>query len=175
MISADRQIKGAVVAETELDAFADVLDGPVYVVTVAAAGERSGCLVGFASQCSIGPPRFVVWLSRLNHTFRVARGASHLAVHVLDRGQRSLAELFGGETGDEVDKFERVDWRPSADGSPLLTGARAWFVGRIEARVDGGDHVGFVLAPTETSPAVRTAPALLRYDDVKEIDAGHPV
>jgi hypothetical protein len=23
-----------------------------------------------------------------------------------------LAELFGGETGDEVDKFDRCEWRP---------------------------------------------------------------
>ncbi|MFE2875313.1 flavin reductase family protein [Streptomyces roseus] len=161
-------------AETELDAFADVLDGPVYVVTVSASGERSGCLVGFASQCSIRPPRFVVWLSKLNHTYRVARAASHLAVHALDHGEGPLAELFGGETGDRVDKFARADWRPSADGSPLLAGARAWFVGRIETRVDAGDHVGFVLAPTEVCPPVRPAPALLRYRDVKEIDPGHP-
>ncbi|MFG2989252.1 flavin reductase family protein [Streptomyces sp. NPDC048257] len=161
-------------ADTELDPFAEALNGPVYVVTVAAEGERSGCLVGFASQCSIRPPRFMVWLSVQNHTFRVARGASHLAVHVLDRGQRSLAELFGGETGDEVDKLAQVDWRPSADGSPVLTGAAAWFVGRIESRIDGGDHVGFLLAPTEVGPPVRTAPTLLRYRDVKEIDPGHP-
>ncbi|MFI8277542.1 flavin reductase family protein [Streptomyces sp. NPDC085929] len=160
--------------ETKLDAFAEVLDGPVYVVTVAAGGKRSGCVVGFASQCSIRPPRFMVWLSTLNHTFRVARGASHLAVHVLDQDQRLLAELFGGETGDQVDKFAQVDWWPSAAGIPLLAGACAWFVGRIETRIDGGDHVGFLLTPTEVSPPVRTAPALLRYSDVKEIDPGHP-
>ncbi|MFJ3841272.1 flavin reductase family protein [Streptomyces sp. NPDC054904] len=161
-------------AETDLDAFAVVLDGPVYVVTAAAGGERSGCLVGFASQCSIRPPRFMVWLSTLNHTFRVARGASHLAVHVLDHDQRALAELFGGETGDRVDKFARVDWRPSADGSPLLADACGWFIGRIESRLDGGDHVGFLLSPTEVSPPTPPAPALLRYGDVRDIDPGHP-
>ncbi|MFE2251449.1 flavin reductase, partial [Streptomyces lavendulae] len=50
---------------TELDPFTDYLDGPVYVVAVAVAvgAERAGCLVGFASQCSIDPPRFIVWLS----------------------------------------------------------------------------------------------------------------
>ncbi|MER7466628.1 flavin reductase family protein [Streptomyces sp. NPDC097981] len=160
--------------KTDLNLFTDVLDGPVYVVTAAAEGERSGCLVGFASQCSIRPPRFVVWLSELNHTFRVARRASHLAVHVLDHGRRPLAVLFGSETGDRVDKFAQVDWRPSADGSPLLADASAWFVGRIESRLEGGDHTGFVLSPTETSPPVRTAPALLRYGDVKGIEPGHP-
>ncbi|WP_327250828.1 flavin reductase family protein [Streptomyces sp. NBC_01244] len=169
--------------ETELDAFADVLDGPVYVVTAATAGagrgagapdERAGCLVGFASQCSIRPPRFMVWLSTLNHTFRVACRASHLAVHVLGRDQRELAELFGGETGDRTDKFARAEWVPSTDGSPLLTGAPAWFVGRIETRIDGGDHMGFLLAPTEVSPALRDVPELMRYGDVRAIAPGHP-
>ncbi|MGW6983806.1 flavin reductase family protein [Streptomyces sp. NPDC054932] len=161
-------------ADTELDAFAEVLNGPVYVVTVAAAGERSGCLVGFASQCSIRPPRFMVWLSVRNHTLRVARGASYLAVHVLDRGQRSLAELFGGETGDEVDKFAHVDWWSGVGGCPVLTAAPAWFVGRIETRIDGGDHVGFLLVPAEVSPPVPTEVTLLRYRDVARIDPGHP-
>ncbi|CAM5612798.1 flavin reductase family protein [Streptomyces avidinii] len=160
--------------DLDLGAFAEVLNGPVYVVTVEAGCERSGCLVGFASQCSIRPPRFVVWLSRENHTYRVARGATHLAVHVLDRGRQPLAELFGGETGDEVDKFARVDWRPGADGSPVLTGARAWFVGRIETRLDGGDHEGFLLAPTEVCAPARGEPASMRYTDVQEIDPGHP-
>ncbi|MCX4775936.1 flavin reductase family protein [Streptomyces sp. NBC_01264] len=160
-------------------------DGPVYVVTAAASAtgsgreagatdERAGCLAGFASECSIRPPRFLVWLSTLNHTYRVVCGASHLAVHVLGRDQRELAELFGSETGDRTDKFARAEWVPSADGSPLLTGAPAWFVGRIEARVDGGDHTGFLLAPTEASPALRDVPELLRYGDVREIAPGHP-
>jgi flavin reductase (DIM6/NTAB) family NADH-FMN oxidoreductase RutF len=161
-------------AETVIDAFAELLDGPVYVVTVAAEGERAGCLVGFASQCSIRPPRFMVWLSKLNHTYEVARRADHLAVHVLGEDQRALAERFGGETGDRVDKFADLDWRPAADGSPLLAAAPAWFTGRITARVDGGDHVGHCLAPTEVSPPLRPAPALLSYSDTKDIDPGHP-
>ncbi|MET9887777.1 flavin reductase family protein [Streptomyces sp. NPDC006430] len=146
----------------------------MYVVTVEAAGERAGCLVGFASQCSIRPPRFMVWLSKLNHTFDVARSASHLAVHVLGRDQRALAELFGGETGERVDKFAQVAWRHSSDGSPVLTGACAWFVGGIEGQVQGGDHVGFLLAPTEQSPPLDCRPALLRYSDVKDLEPGHP-
>lgn len=157
---------------TELGEFAGVLNGPMYVVTVAAGGERAGCLVGFASQCSIHPPRFVVWLSVANHTYRVAREASYLTVHALDRGQRELAELFGGETGDRVDKFARADWRPDGAGGPVLTEVRTWFTGRIEGRIDGGDHVGFLLAPTGGSGPAEGA--TLRYRDVRDLEAGHP-
>lgn len=94
-----------------LDSFTDVLDYPMYVVTAAADGEQAGCLVGFGSQCSIDPPRFMVWISTSNRTYRVARRASHVAVHVLRREQEPTADWFGGRTGDDVDKFERVAWR----------------------------------------------------------------
>lgn len=35
------------------------LDYPPFIATVAAEGERAGCLIGFATQCSIHPPRFL--------------------------------------------------------------------------------------------------------------------
>ncbi len=50
-----------------------MLDYPMYVVTTACGDQRAGCLVGFTSQVSIGPPRFLVGLSEKNHTYRVAQ------------------------------------------------------------------------------------------------------
>lgn len=158
----------------QLDSFSDLLDYPMYVVTAEAGGERAGCLVGFASQCSIHPPRFAVWLSVANRTYRVARQAGHLAVHLLHREQGELARLFGQETGDEIDKFERVAWRPGQGGAPVLPDACAWFVGRVHSRIDGGDHVGFLLDPVEASPPVRGRPALTMFSDVAGLSPGHP-
>ncbi|MFD4371355.1 flavin reductase family protein [Streptomyces sp. NPDC058486] len=171
----------------DLDGFTGVLDYPMYAVTAAADGERGGCLVGFASQCSIDPPRFMVWLSVANRTYRVARHASHLAVHALRPDQQQVAELFGGRTGDDIDKFERVAWRPGAGGAPVLDDACAWLVGRVQGRVDGGDHVGFLLArrvdggdhvgfllaPVAQSPPGPVRPPLLRFSDVADLSAGH--
>ncbi|MFD3548278.1 flavin reductase family protein [Streptomyces sp. NPDC058655] len=155
------------------ETFTDALDGPVYVVTAAAEGKRAGCLVGFASQCSIRPPRFVVWLSTANHTYRVARAAQYLTVHLLRRDQRALAELFGGRTGDTVDKFAHAAWRPGADGCPILTDVATWFTGRVEGQIEGGDHVGFLLAPVrEAPPAKDPEPAPLRCGDVRDLDRG---
>ena len=147
------------------------IDVPMYVVTtVNASGERSGCLVGFATQCSIHPPRFFVGLSEKNHTYRVAATADHLAVHVLDKDERELAELFGGETGDEIDKFERCVWSEGVGGVPIIGGIQAWFVGRILERVDLGDHLGHLLEPV----AAHAAPAEnLEFGEVRDIDPGH--
>ncbi|NEY34828.1 flavin reductase [Streptomyces sp. PRKS01-65] len=166
-----------------MDAFVGPLDPEMCVVTAAANGERAGCLVGFSSQCSIHPVRFAVWLSKANRTFRVARDADVLAVHLLTREQRGLAELFGGQTGDRVDKFAHVRWRPGYSGAPVLEDARAWFAGRILHRVDGGDHVGFVLDPVEWGgPRERRGAArseagaapLLHLGDAVTIRPGHP-
>ncbi|MEU8034197.1 flavin reductase family protein [Streptomyces sp. NPDC049099] len=156
-----------------MDGFFGRLNPDMCVVTAVADGERAGCLVGFASQCSIRPPRFAVWLSKANHTYRVARAAQHLAVHLITRDQRDLAELFGGETGDEIDKFARVDWAEGYGGAVVLRQAAAWFTGTILHRTDGGDHVGFVLDPVEWGEG-RDGP-LLRLSDAAGIDAGHPV
>ncbi|MFJ6662570.1 flavin reductase family protein [Streptomyces sp. NPDC091383] len=155
------------------DGFLGRLDPDMCVVTAAAGGERAGCLVGFASQCSIRPPRFTVWLSKANHTCRVARAAHCLAVHLLTRDQHALAERFGGETGDDTDKFAGLDKTPGPGGAVVLADAAAWFVGTILHRVDGGDHVGFVLDPLEWGGG-RAGP-LLRLSDAMDIEAGHPV
>jgi len=156
----------------DFDELAAAIEQPMYIVrTVNAEGERAGCLIGFATQCSIEPPRFLACLSKENHTFRVAQTASHLAVHVIGRENRDLAELFGGETGDEADKFSACDHHPGPHGVPLLDAVAAWFVGEVLARVDLGDHVGHVLAPV----AVQVArPDNLQSQDAAGIEPGHP-
>jgi flavin reductase (DIM6/NTAB) family NADH-FMN oxidoreductase RutF len=149
------------------------LDPPMFIVTAFDGRERDGCLVGFATQCSIDPPRFLVCLSVKNRTIRIARSARTLVVHVLRKEQRDLAELFGGETGDEVDKFTSVEWHEGPDDVPVLHDCD-WFAGRVIARHDDlGDHEGFVL---EVRVADDDAPSdeQLGFQDAKDIDAGHP-
>ncbi|MEG3627765.1 flavin reductase family protein [Streptomyces poriticola] len=160
----------------DMDVFTGRLDPDMCVVTAAAGGDRAGCLVGFASQCSLRPVRFAVWLSELNHTFRVARTARVLAVHLLARDQLPLAEIFGGTTGDDgVDKFRTVRWRHGYGGAVVLEDAEAWFVGRVLSYTGGGDHIGFVLDPVEWGGRAEPGGPLLRLGDTRGITPGHPV
>src|SRR5262245_17219145 len=122
------------------------IDSPSYVVTAADGDERAGCLVAFATQCSIDPPRFGVWLSKVNLTYRVARSSTTLVIHLLRDGDDDLARRFGGETGDEIDKFAGIEWAPGPDGCPVVE-RLDWFAGSVVERLDTGDHVGFVVAP----------------------------
>jgi flavin reductase (DIM6/NTAB) family NADH-FMN oxidoreductase RutF len=147
------------------------LDYPMLVVTVIAGNERAGCLVGFATQCSINPPRFIVCLSDKNHTSRLAASADALAVHFLPATALHLARLFGSETGDDVDKFSRCRWHPGPGGLPILDEGGRWFAGTIIDRHAVGDHVACVLKPFAASDDGSTDS--LRFSQAKELEPGH--
>jgi flavin reductase (DIM6/NTAB) family NADH-FMN oxidoreductase RutF len=104
-------------SEQPMSDFAKGFDYPMYVITAVDGGERSGCLIGFATQCSLKPALFLVCISKQNHTHPVALDAGVLAVHVLARSQRALAELFGETTWTSS---------PAAPGSRARRTFRCW-------------------------------------------------
>ena len=109
-------------------------DPGLIVVTTAEAGEQAGCLVGFHTQSSMGPHRYCVWLSKANHTYRVALRSSHLAIHFLTSLDLGLAELFGAQTGDHTDKFAGLAVSPGPGGAPVLRDCPHWMVARPRSR-----------------------------------------
>jgi flavin reductase (DIM6/NTAB) family NADH-FMN oxidoreductase RutF len=162
--------------EQAFDKLLSSLDFPMFIATTVAAddGERSGCLIGFATQCSIHPPRFLACVSVVNHTARVAIRAEYLAVHVIPRDRDEMARLFGHETGDAVDKFADCRWTPGPGDVPLLDACPVRFVGRILDRRDLGDHTGYLLEPVLAEGRAPASGQYLRFQDVKDLDPGHP-
>jgi flavin reductase (DIM6/NTAB) family NADH-FMN oxidoreductase RutF len=170
-------------AADELSTVAQRLDAALVIVTVSIDGERDGALVGFHSQSSIEPPRYVVWLSVANRTTRLAAGAEHLGVHVLAATDHALAELFGGTTDDDAaphdGKLDRVPWTEGPGGVPMLDEVPVRFVGRVLEwlRPAGGDHHGAVLEPLGGAldadrPTSVEAP--FRLHQTHDITPGHP-
>jgi flavin reductase (DIM6/NTAB) family NADH-FMN oxidoreductase RutF len=147
------------------------VDYPLFIVTAADRERREGCVIGFASQTSFDPARFLACLSRENRTTRLAQEVDALAVHLIPREQRDLVELFGAETGDEIDKFTRCSWRDGPRGLPILDACPSWFAGSICARVDLGDHMGCLLDPFDA----RYVPGEVSYfQQAKDLEPGHP-
>ena len=147
------------------------LDLSMLVVTASDGRRQAGCLVGFATQCSIDPPRHLVCISKRNHTAAVAAGADVLVVHALEADQMELARLFGEQTGDEIDKFADVRWRPGPGGAPVLDDCRSWFAGRVLDRFDLGDHTGLWLEPVDVAHQPGLEP--LHFSAVKDMVPGH--
>ena len=154
-------------------ALVDRIDPPLYVVTVRSkAGCVSGCLAGFVTQSSISPPRFLVCVSKAYHTSVVAETSQCMALHLLGVEQLALASLFGGQTGDSVDKFSRCSWRPGTTGAPVLAECAAWVEGTIMGRFGAGDHDAYLLRPEGGGSG--TCEGILSSHDVVDLEPGHP-
>ncbi len=156
----------------EWDKVAGLLDYPMFVVTTIGGTTRAGCLVGFATQASIHPPRFLVGISDKNHTYRVVVESSRLAVHVLGRSDLALASLFGEQTGDDVDKFAECRWHEGPDGVPILDDAAAWFSGPILSRDRVGDHVAHLIE-VDAAEILQPEGELLKFSSVRDFSPGH--
>ena len=151
----------------EFEGIVGDLEYPMFIVT---APGPLGCLVGFTTQASIDPPRFIACLSHKNRTFREGKDAPALGVHAVPAEAEDLAELFGGETGDRTDKFGRTPWREGPLGVPILDRCENWFVGRVLERVDAGDHDAFLLEPIDASSGDGEE---FTFHRAKRIDPGH--
>jgi flavin reductase (DIM6/NTAB) family NADH-FMN oxidoreductase RutF len=157
---------------TEVSDFFSLFDGPALVVTAQSDAGRSGCLVAFATQCSIYPPRLLVCLSVVNLTTTVASRARALGVHVLRPDQQELASLFGEETGDEIDKLSDVAWREGLAGAPILEECSAWLEGVVLERFPLGDHVGYLLEVIDVRSELEHDTML--KSEVMGLEPGHP-
>ena len=157
---------------SDFDELVDALDYPMYVVTARDGDERGGCLVGFTTQTSIDPARFLVCISKANATARTVDGATHVGVHLISRAEIKVARLFGEESEDWTDKFAHCDWRDGPYDVPVLDAAAAWFVGAILERLDLGDHSGLLLDPVASGGQATSD--FLTFQQLKNLDPGHP-
>ena len=156
----------------DFDTLVAGLDPAMAIVTTVSGGERAGCLVGFHAQCSIAPRRHAVWLSKANHTFRVALHAQHFAVHFLSEDSTELPRLFGTVSGDRADKFSECDWAPGVGGAPVLLDCPNRFLAeRVTLLDDGSDHVCLVVSPTEVTATAQFRP--LRLSQAAHLRPGH--
>lgn len=154
------------------DALMSSLDPPLVVVTAVVGQERAGCLVGFHVQSSIDPRRYCVWLSKANHTYRVALRSTHLAIHFLTTADLATAEVFGTRTGDDVDKFAEIDYTDGTGGVPVLSDCPHHLVVRRVALLDeGSDHVCIITQPVAVQSPGRYEP--LRLSHAEHLVAAH--
>lgn len=160
------------VTEQAFSTIMSSLDTPLIVVTASDGTERAGCLVGFHVQSSIEPQRFCVWLSKANHTYRIALRASHLGIHFLTTTDLPLAEHFGTRTGDDRDKFTDVDVHTGDGQVPVLRACPHRLIVRRTILIDeGGDHVCMAAEVLSAESTGTFEP--LRLSQASHLEPGH--
>ena len=128
-------------------------------VTIVTARSSTGELVGLTANSfnsvSLDPPLILWSVKRSSNSMPAFEACSSFAVNVLSGEQRLLAERFASKA---VDRFNGVEWRVGAGGSPLLEGAASVFECRVRSRYPEGDHVIYVGEVQHCSRRLGAAP-----------------
>ncbi|TCK28368.1 flavin reductase (DIM6/NTAB) family NADH-FMN oxidoreductase RutF [Ancylobacter aquaticus] len=114
------------------------LTGVTVVTTRTADGEMRGFTANSFSSVSLDPPLILVCLAKAASSFPVFSAAENFAVSVLAGDQKDVSALFASKSPD---KFAGAPWQLGPAGSPVMSGAAAWFDCTRHEVVEAGDHV----------------------------------
>ena len=122
----------------------------LFVLSAAADGKSSGCIINTAMQVTDTPLKMAICVNKNSFTGQLIRKSRRFVVSVLDeKADFDIFRHFGFQSGKDVDKF--ADWKEKAetpDGVPYQTrGANAWIECEVDEEIDLGTHlmyIGFV-------------------------------
>ncbi len=147
--------------------------GVAIATTLDENGDSVGMTISSFSSVSLNPP-LVLWsIAHDAHGYDAFMNAEHFAVNVLGKHQAQLSDRFATRGAD---KFDGLDCRAGANGSPILPDYASCFECRTEHVYDGGDHkiiVGRVLRfdERESEPLIRYRSAYLHASETDASDS----
>ena len=115
----------------------------VTIVTACAGDRKLGMTVSAFTEVSLEPPLVLLCADKTSNTHPLIAESGAFAVHVLRREQEALSNLFASKK-DEARRFDGLDYRTGASGSPIIAGTLAAFDCRVHASHDAGDHIIYV-------------------------------
>lgn len=109
----------------------------VSVISATDGDTPIGMTVGTFTSVSLDPPLVAFLPQKTSTTWPLIEKVGRFAVNVLTWEQEHLCRQMARPSDQ---KFEGVEWRPSANGSPIIDGVVAWIDCEITSVVDAGDH-----------------------------------
>jgi flavin reductase (DIM6/NTAB) family NADH-FMN oxidoreductase RutF len=131
----------------------------VTVVTGMVEGRPVGMVVGTFSSVSLDPPLVAFMPQVGSRTWAQLATAPSFCINVLAHDQLGLCRVMAVP---REDKFDGVEWSPSALGAPALAGAVAQVHCRQMSTVEAGDH-WIVLCSVEAVEVSRPVTPLLFF------------
>jgi len=117
----------------------------IAVITADVGGNRLGATISSFNSVSLTPKLVLFSIARSSYGLTQWKEAKCLAISLLGEHQTDLSNRFARSTGD---KWEGLEDRRAANGSPLLPDVLAYFECVPYAIYDGGDHDIFVCEVT---------------------------
>lgn len=147
----------------------------VTVITTTVDGELFGTTASAVSSLSMEPPMMLACLNRSSSTHDAVVKAGYFGINILAEEQGDLAMKFGRKGAD---KFDGVAVTASAHGGvPMIDGALAQIVCRVDETPTGGTHTVFLGLVQEASAREGAEPLAYyrgtfgRLERVKELAA----
>lgn len=121
----------------------------IFILTAAdGRGNETGMLASWVQQASFEPPIVTVAVNRKRYLHEWLDEAPHIALSLVGESQRNLLGHFGRGFEPGEPAFEGVNVARGRNKLPVLADALGYLEGRIETRVESGDHVVYFVEIT---------------------------
>lgn len=110
----------------------------VTIITALSDGEPIGVSANSFTSVSLSPPLVLFCASKNSTTWPKIEATGTFTVNILNEHQEDVCRVFATRGAD---RFSRIGWRPSANGSPILHDALAYIDCTIHDQHEGGDHL----------------------------------
>ncbi len=134
-----------------LEAFFKMSYG-IYLITSRHGEMLSGYIANTAFQVTASPPKIAISCHKDNTSAKIIGESGIFALSVLGKdSDAGLIGLFGYHSGNEDEKFKRVNYKEGRNGAPvILTHAVACFECTVVGTFDVGTHLLFIGEVTES-------------------------
>jgi len=120
------------------NAFGTFMTGVTVVTTREPDGTPRGFTANSFTSVSLEPPLLLICIDKAAESLDVFTETEGFAINILAADQIDTSGLFASK---RPDKYDRVKWKASRRGHPLLDGVCAWFDCTRHQVIDAGDHV----------------------------------
>lgn len=138
----------------------------LFVLTSAADGKDSGCIINTAQQVTSEPNRISIAVNKSNYTHDLVKQSGHFNISTIsESAEFELFKHFGFQSGRDVDKFAGyADCKRSANGLYYVTaGINSYISAAVEKEVDLGSHTLFIASVKDMEVLADTPSATYAY------------
>jgi flavin reductase (DIM6/NTAB) family NADH-FMN oxidoreductase RutF len=122
-----------------------LLSNGMYVITSSCGDRHGAATVTWISQASFKPPLVMAAIRPSSNVFRCLVESGVAAVHILDAGQKEMAQRFFSPTRVENETINGEPFAPGVTRAPVLQNASAYFECRVRQIVTLGDHAVVIM------------------------------
>jgi flavin reductase (DIM6/NTAB) family NADH-FMN oxidoreductase RutF len=128
----------------------------LFVVTARdGSGQTTAMLASWVQQSGFDPPAISIAVNKERYLNDWLQQTSRLGVCIIAESQKALLAHFGKGFEPGADAFGGLVTTDTADGIRLLSDCIGWLAGDVVGSVDSGDHVVYIVRPTEVGRGSR--------------------